>query len=99
MSKKLRAWQCVRNAASIRNMPPYTYIYRDDKNPPHIEQFICPDVDAAQDAARDGELLVVDDLNDAENYRGLVLEINDHGNATLYRSFRNGNLREIWSIV
>lgn len=34
-----------------------------------------------------------------ENYRGLVLEVNDHGNVTLYMQFKNGNRREIASRV
>ena len=38
---------------------------------------------------------------DAEpkHYAGLRLEVNDHGNVTLYRQFRNGSLHEIASRV
>ena len=38
---------------------------------------------------------------DAEpkRFAGLRLEINDHGNVTLYRQFRNGSLHEIASRV
>lgn len=44
--------------------------------------------------------LVVSDTSDIpRGYRGEVLHINDHGNVTLYRAFRNGNLREIASRV
>lgn len=46
------------------------------------------------------EGLQVTDLSDVpEGYKGEVLEVNDHGNVTLYRCFKNGNLREIASRV
>ena len=46
----------------------------------------------------DGE--VVEDLCDiSKGYKGLVLHINDHGNVTLYKAFRNGNVHEIASMV
>lgn len=32
-------------------------------------------------------------------YRGLVLEINDHGNVTVWMQFLNGNRREVASRV
>lgn len=32
-------------------------------------------------------------------YRGIVLEINDHGNVTVWRYFKNGNTRELASRV
>lgn len=32
-------------------------------------------------------------------YRGLVLEVNDHGNVTVWRQFKNGNRREVASRV
>lgn len=34
-----------------------------------------------------------------KGYRGLVLEINDHGNVTVWKYFKNGNVREIASRV
>ena len=34
-----------------------------------------------------------------KNYRGLFLQINDHGNITLYNCYKNGNVREIASRV
>lgn len=32
-------------------------------------------------------------------YRGLVLEVNDHGNVTVWNQFKNGNRREVASRV
>ena len=34
-----------------------------------------------------------------KHYKGLVLEVNDHGNITLWNCFKNGNMREIASQV
>lgn len=34
-----------------------------------------------------------------KDYRGEVLEINDHGNMTLYVAMSRGRLKEIWAIV
>lgn len=34
-----------------------------------------------------------------KGYRGLVLEINDHGNVTVWRAYKNGVLKEIASRV
>lgn len=43
---------------------------------------------------------VVSDLSDVPaGYAGEVLHINDHGNVTLYRAFKNGSLHEIASRV
>lgn len=45
------------------------------------------------------EGLKVNDLNDvSQNYEGEVLEVNDHGNMTLYYTKDNG-LVEVWSLV
>jgi hypothetical protein len=52
-----------------------------------------------QQCARDDGVLEVDDLSKVpKGYRGQVLHINDHGNATLYYTTTRG-LREIWSVV
>lgn len=46
----------------------------------------------------DGE--AVNDLSEIpEGYRGLVLHVNDHGNITLLKSFKNGNTHEVWGMV
>jgi hypothetical protein len=44
--------------------------------------------------------LVVDDLTSIpKGFKGEVMEINDHGNVTLYKAFKNGSLHEIVSRV
>lgn len=40
-----------------------------------------------------------DELPEGVNYRGIALEINDHGNVTVWKCFKNGNKREIASRV
>jgi hypothetical protein len=58
------------------------------------------DHEMIQENVYEGYLLRVFDLNDIpDGFRGLVLEINDHGNMTLWNHFKNGNNREIWSVV
>lgn len=58
-------------------------------------------IDACLELNRMGEFdgLVVDDLSKVGIWRGLVMEVNDHGNITIYQSFKNGTLREIASRV
>jgi hypothetical protein len=46
----------------------------------------------------DGVLIVNDTSEVPRRYRGEVLYVNDHGNATFYVSTTRG-LREIWSVV
>lgn len=48
----------------------------------------------------DFEGLKVDDLSDIpQDYAGEVLEVNDHGNMTLYACRKGQKLTEIWSYV
>jgi len=51
-----------------------------------------------EDSIYDEDLLKVNDLNDLDDYTGDVLEINDHGNVTLWHC-DNGKLTEIWAVV
>lgn len=49
---------------------------------------------------REHDFPAVSDLSELpKNYVGLCLQINDHGNVTAYRVFKNGNCREIASMV
>ena len=55
--------------------------------------------DSLNDAIHDGEVLKVNDLADVpRDWRGEVLEVNDHGNATLYIKTSRA-MREVWAIV
>lgn len=56
-----------------------------------------PDRDQIEDAIIDDEIVVVSDLSQVKKH-GFVLEVNDHGNETLYY-YVNGVFHEIWSIV
>jgi len=58
-----------------------------------------PSIDSLEDGVRYGEVLRVNDLNDMpKGYTGTLMEVNDHGNVTLYRCSR-GRKRVIWSCV
>jgi len=52
-----------------------------------------------QDFVDDGGLKVSDISEIPANHEGEVLEVNDHGNMTLYRRARNHRLYELWSVV
>lgn len=47
----------------------------------------------------DGAEVVSDTSEIPKGYRGPVLHVNDHGNATLYYCTKRGKLRAIWSVV
>jgi hypothetical protein len=50
---------------------------------------------------RDDGVLIVDDLSEvADDYRGAIAVVNDHGNVTLYRTKPGvGTLEEVWGVV
>ena len=49
---------------------------------------------------RENSFPVVSDLSELpKHYRGVALEINDHGNVTAWNCFKNGTCREIASRV
>jgi len=53
-----------------------------------------------QVADRENDFPAVDDLGKLPiRYRGYALEINDHGNVTVWNCFKNGKLREVVSRV
>ena len=59
------------------------------------------DIDAVEEAIRDGELLKVNDYGDIPlGHTGLVVFVSDHGNMTLYQSTPQAPiLTEIWGVV
>lgn len=59
-----------------------------------------PSIDSMEEDARYGELLKVGDLGEVpRGHRGLVMQVSDHGNVTLYCVDARGAAREIWSCV
>jgi hypothetical protein len=57
------------------------------------------DINTMEDDVRMGELLTVDDLNKVpKKHYGLVAEVNDHGNTTLYK-YSNGHRYYVWGVV
>lgn len=56
-----------------------------------------PAWEAIQEDRASGELPDTDDVRG--RYKGLSIDVSDHGNATLYRHFGNGHKREVWSVV
>lgn len=59
-----------------------------------------PDWDQIENAEHDDDLIHVSDLAEVpDDYWGTVLNVNDHGNATLYYVERDGRQSRIWSIV
>lgn len=81
--------------------PPYCYIGMDEGDGAHLGVWV--DVEAASDDARNGEIAAVTDKQplaalDPEEH-GLALEVNDHGNATLFEATMDGSWRIAWSVV
>jgi len=60
---------------------------------------LWPAIESLEEDCRAGEVLKVSDLSEIpENYAGLVMHVNDHGNVTLYETSA-GEFSEIWSCV
>jgi hypothetical protein len=99
----LRAWATVDRPQAVKNLPPYCYIasvgsFNDATVLDHYE--VRPDVDAALLAVMDSDLPCTEQVEyQRPTYRGLLLDVNDHGNVTLLYRFANGNTREIWGVV
>jgi hypothetical protein len=62
---------------------------------------VWPSVESLEDAVRDGEAIKVNDLGDprVRQHVGPIMQVSDHGNVTCYTRFRNGRVREEWSVV
>lgn len=64
-----------------------------------------PSIDALEEAVRDGDVLKVTDTGDIPaSWQGLVMQVSDHGNVTLYHhqdivGRTQGTLTELWSCV
>jgi len=60
---------------------------------------VWPDVDGAREDCLHGDMPVVNDGIAPGKYAGLALEINDHGNVTLWNVLRGGSMVEVWGVV
>ena len=58
---------------------------------------LWPDIDGAREDC--GFISSKEQDRPDDGFVGLWMEVNDHGNATLYRRGRNGHDYEIWSVV
>ncbi len=77
--------------------PPYAYFGAHPGDGSDYGFWLSEDVQ--QDVKDNGGLVVEDTSEVPEDYRGEVLHINDHGNATLYYTTESGELVEVWSVV
>jgi hypothetical protein len=57
-------------------------------------QQIVPNMSEVELAMRDNDLPNIDNV--ASDYRGLCVNVSDHGNVSLLMRFKNGNTREVW---
>ena len=46
-----------------------------------------------------GEIVQVEAGTERPKINGYILEVNDHGNMTLYYRSRNGHVKELWGVV
>ena len=77
--------------------PPYCYFGANEGDGSDYGFWPC--IDQMEDDARGGELLKVSDTSEVpEDYEGLVMDVNDHGNVTLY-SVAGGKFTEVWGCV
>ena len=77
-----------------KHCPPYCYFGANEGDGSDYGCWLS--MDAIQDGLKSGELMLYDKM--PKGYTGYVVDINDHGNVTLYKATR-GRMREIWSIV
>ncbi len=74
--------------------PPYFYFGAHSGDGTDYGFWLREDWEEAFDGLKVSDLAAV-----PKDYSGEVVHINDHGNMSLYRKGRNGQLREIWAIV
>lgn len=78
--------------------PPYCYFGTHPGDGSDFGYWVSEDVFDRHGSCCD--ILRVSDTSEVPpGYRGEVLHVNDHGNATLYVARSRGRLREIWSCV
>lgn len=85
-----KCWEYVKYPSRVK-LPPYTLLVQTEDG-----WQIQPDKDLFEQDYIDG---ILPDWETAINYRGLCYSITDHGNLSLLFAFKNGNAREVWSLV
>lgn len=88
-----KCWDYVKYPDRIRNMPPYTMFLETDDG----DFQIVPDVNDLITDSYYGYVEYWDEC--ADDYRGYVISVTDHGNISLLFRYKNGNTKEIWSVV
>jgi len=78
-------------------LPPYAYFGSSEGDGACIG--VWPDIQSAKEDCLYGDLSVVNDGIAPDRHVGLALEINDHGNVTLWSVRRGGRMSEVWSVV
>jgi hypothetical protein len=76
--------------------PPYGYFGANDGDGADFGFWLSSDWE--RDAKDSGALFVSDTSEVPAGYSGEVVQVSDHGNATLYFA-RKGKLTEVWSVV
>lgn len=75
--------------------PPYVYYGGHEGDPTDVGFWIS--WESVEDDRRSGELMEYDDVT--PSYSGLAIDVNDHGNATLYDVKRGKAVKTIWEVV
>lgn len=93
-----KCWSIVEKPNRVKNIPPYCEIVEcvDEISGEKYWQ-IMPNANELIEDSYYGYVKYYDSCED--NYRGYVINITDHGNISLLFRFKNGNTREVWSMV
>jgi len=82
--------------AITEQCPPYVYFGPHHDDP--ADYGFWPDFDSLSQDIRAGIVMNMNDEEVPEDWLGYVVEVNDHGNVTLFKATDNG-LEELWSCV
>lgn len=93
-----KCWSIVKRHNKLKNLPPYTRTeeFVDEITGESYWQIVPETNDLFFDIG-DGYVKELDRCDD--DYRGYAVIISDHGNITLVFRYKNGNTKEIWSMV
>lgn len=78
--------------------PSYIYFGGHEGDPADIGWWVS--IESLEEDARSGEVLKVDAGDELpKGYTGLVMDVSDHGNVTLYHAVKGERKAELWGIV